>query len=210
MDEIARVAYEGRIRPFQGPVPPEMFTADASIKGFTRDPARAQDLVRQVGANGARLELVYADDPTTTRFGELLQAQLKQIGLDLALVRVDQATQTQRQKSAQFDLLFTGLSNSSGDPWTLFSSELRSTGANNVAKHAHPQYDSLIDQIGAELDAKRRETLLNDFFRAYFEDVPFVATASTVTLYALNTRVRGFEGYPNFDLTSLIQVQLAA
>jgi peptide/nickel transport system substrate-binding protein len=209
MDEIKNVVYEGLLRPFQGPVPPEMFAPNASIQGLAYNPDKAKALMQQAGVSSAKLQLAYVDDPVITRMGQVMQAQLARIGLSLELVRYEQAALVQVFNDGAFDLRIQSNSNASGDPIVQMGNQLHTGGSNNTGHHANAKLDQLLDNAAAELDPARRTSVLNDLYSAYFELAPWAATANAVVPYGLSKRVKGFVSYPSLDLYGLSGVTLS-
>jgi ABC-type transport system substrate-binding protein len=85
----------------------------------------------------------------------------------------------------------------------MLRAQLQSSARNNSAGHSHPKYDQLIEQIGTTIDPAKRAEMLNEFYRAYFEAVPYALTWNEVWIYASNNKLQGFAPYPNLDLNSL-------
>jgi peptide/nickel transport system substrate-binding protein len=206
MEELKSVAYEGYLRPFQGPVPPELFQSDPSIKGYEFNPDRARELLQQAGVSNPRLRFVFEDDPVNVRYAEVLQGQLKRVGIELDLARTETAATEEAYVGGKYDLIIAGFSNSSGDPWALFRAQLQSAARNNAGGHKDPRFDPLIEQLGTTLDPEKRTQILNEFFRVYFDAAPYAATANPIVIYATNNRVDGFTPYPSLDLLSLRSV----
>jgi peptide/nickel transport system substrate-binding protein len=100
---IIDTAFDGRATDSQTIIPASILGKYASeIAGFTFDPAKAAKLLDdagwKVGSDGVRvkngkklkLELVccFPDPPSNGRTSELLQAQLKKVGIDLSIVNM--------------------------------------------------------------------------------------------------------------------------
>jgi peptide/nickel transport system substrate-binding protein len=201
MEQIAEVAYGGDLVPFQGPVPPTLFEPDPSIEGFEHDPDRARELLEEAGVSDLRISLNFFPGAGYGRFAELLQAQFAEAGIELELNRLEPALMEEAFLAGNFDLHFNGLSNSSGDPWQFFETMLVSDASNNVG---HEGFDEIADQIGAELDQEKLDVLLNEAFKIYFKEAPYIGTHSPVQVYALRENVQGFVGYPTLELRGLV------
>jgi peptide/nickel transport system substrate-binding protein len=205
MQELKNVVYEGSMRAFNGPVPPEVFKPDASIPGFNYDPERAKQLISQAGVSTPiNLKFLFIQSPLTTRFGEVLQAQLKKVGIELELDRRERAAVIQSvEANRDYDLYLTNHSNSSGDPWVFIGAQLLSNASNNWGAHNNPKFDPLINQMGTELDAAKRAQVLNDFFRLFADDPGYAATHNPAVNYVLSQRLEGFVPHPTGELISL-------
>ena len=82
------------------------------------------------------------------------------------------------------------------------------TASNNQS--CHTGYDELTEQIGASLDEDERAGHLNELYEVYFDQAPYLATTSSVALYAMRDDVQGFAGYPALEWRGLIETSLAS
>jgi len=205
MQEIKDVVYEGSMRAFQGPVPPEVFRPDASMPGFAYDLDRAKALLAQAGVSAPiNVKLLFIQSPLTTRFGEVLQGQLKKAGFELELDRRERAAVIQSvEANRDYDLYLTNHSNSSGDPWVFIGAQLLSNASNNWGAHNNPGFDPLINQMGTELDTAKRAQVLNEFFRLFADDPGYAATHNPAVNYVMGPRLEGFVAHPTGELISL-------
>jgi ABC-type transport system substrate-binding protein len=211
MEEIKNVVYGGYLNVFQGPVPTDMFEPDPAVleeHAFEYNPDRARELLEEAGVSDISLSLNFNPGTTFQRFGEVLQGQLAEVGIELQLNRLSEALMEEAYISGNYVLQFDGFSNSSGDPWQLLATQLVTTASNNQA--CHTGYDELTDQIGASLEDAERAEHMNALYEVYFDQAPYLATSTSVIVFAMRDSVQGFVGYPNLDFHGLIETSLAA
>ena len=182
----------GLQKPFQGPVVPAIYTPKTAVGGYTFDVAKAKGLLQQAGVTSAKLRFPYISYPDGDRYVQALQEQLRQVGLELDPVRLDAAGAFAAQAGGDYDLFIDGFGNSSGDPHPTLLSALNSRSPRNYAKYGSPKMDDLIDKLGAELDQTKRSAILDDIYKVFFDDVPWVGMYANSPAFAFVNRLQGF------------------
>ncbi len=135
-----------------------LWAQDAARKALKYDPAQAKSLLAAAGyANGVSLPFLLAESDNKTPV-QLLQSQLKQVGIDLTLDIVDKATRTARSNSNDFTIFFGGKAYGDPDSW-LYSFNY-SKGSSNRAGINDAKLDALIQAERAEVDATKRADLI--------------------------------------------------
>lgn len=106
---------------------------------------------RQKDGETLRLELVYhGHDANQKAVAEVLQANLKQVGIDLAMIAEERSRFYKRQKGGEFDLIFNNTWGAPYDPHSFVSGMRRPSHADYMAQAGlatKPQIDALIDQV---------------------------------------------------------------
>jgi peptide/nickel transport system substrate-binding protein len=195
MKEISEVAWEGLRKPFQGPVNPLLYTPDASLKGYTYDPAKARELLEKAGATGLKLQYLYRTDPALDREAQILQAQFAKVGVTLELVPLEQAALAQRteQGALKFDITPTSWSNSQLTASPALGNLMRSGGSSNFGRFSDPKIDALIARLEAEFDQAKRSDIVNELAKEYFTAAPWFGGYSAAVAYAWADRVKNFD-----------------
>jgi peptide/nickel transport system substrate-binding protein len=135
-----------------------LWAQDAVRKALKYDPAQAKSLLAAAGlSNGVSIPFLLADSDNKTPV-QLLQSQLKQVGIDLTLDIVDKATRTARSNSNDFTMFYGGKAYGDPDSW-LYSFNF-SKGSSNRAGINDPRLDALILAERAEVDATKRADLI--------------------------------------------------
>lgn len=141
----------------------ELFTQDELHKLTPYDPAQAKQLLSAAGfGNGLDLELLY---PTASgrehwlNVDQLVQAQLKQIGINATLKGLDVATFNARMRARDYQLCWQTKA-VQGDPDSYIYYTLYSKALGNYGNLNDPELDRLILAQRAELDTAKRKQLL--------------------------------------------------
>jgi len=152
---------------------------DALLKepGFRQpkgqDVAEAKRLLAEAGLpNGLQTSLVFLSvNASAPQYAEVIQAQLKQLGVDATLVPADNATYVQRRVKSDYELMVAGEA-SLATPGVAASTVFRSNGI--YAKPAginDPDLDRLIDSQSTEFDFGKRGGLFQQIERRILDQV---------------------------------------
>lgn len=200
METINDIAYEGFLAAFQGAMNPAIFRPDPAIGGFSYDPAKARELLARVGVSNLELTLTYEDAHLTTRHAEMLQAQLREVGVTLQLQRMDTPAHVELRDAGRHDLASQGHGNSAYVPVLSYTTTLRSDSGAPYARvngYANLKIDDLIARALVEVDRQRQVQLLNEIHREFIADPPWLAPFTRTLIYAHSSRVMGFTSHPD-------------
>ncbi len=162
-DEFIKVLYDGKGLWALAGAFPDTFTQDEIHKIMKRDPAESKKLLAEAGfANGLDLEFIYPG----TSYGEsyitsmqLLQAQLKRVGINLQLKSLDKADESERKKTGDFVTTHTSKSLDSDVDSYLFNVFHPSSKANYGGTN-DPQLTDLLVGQRRETDPKKRNEII--------------------------------------------------
>lgn len=164
-DEVIRVWTGGKGAWALPAATPSMFTQDEVKQMLKFDPAEARRLMAEAGyPNGVDLE--WPIESTLEQSGmtlyQLLQAQMKKVGLNAVFKPMDVAAQRQRRYAGDYDIDFSVGSLGGVDVDVDFQSYgvYHSQSSGNWAKINDPELDKILVAGRREADpAKRRELL---------------------------------------------------
>jgi peptide/nickel transport system substrate-binding protein len=138
-----------------------------------QDQTEAKRLLAEAGyASGLKTNLMFLSvNASAPQYAEVIQAQLKQVGVDATLVPADNATYVQRRAKGDYELLLAGEA-SLATPGVAASTVYRSSGI--YAKPAgivDPDLDTLIDSQSTEFDFGKRGSLFQQIERRILDQV---------------------------------------
>ncbi len=200
------------------PLPSNMPGHVADLPGEHHfDPERALEEMRLAGhpveqiggrpvARGLEgpIEVWVGAGDTGQAYGELIQHDLRRIGLDIRIRQVAfpvYLAETSRRHTVA--LFLTGWSADYPDPSnfldTLFHSRsIRESGSQNRAFYRNPTLDALLDRARVEPDRARRMALYAEASRVVVEDAPWAFVFSNTVTDAVQPYVRGYRVHPVF------------
>jgi len=138
-----------------------------------QDVVEAKRLLAEAGfPNGLQTSLVFLSvNASAPQYAEVIQAQLKQLGVDATLVPADNASFVQKRVKSDYELLIAGEA-SLATPGVAASTVFRSNGI--YAKPAgvnDPDLDRLIDAQSTEFDFGKRGVLFQQIERRILDQV---------------------------------------
>jgi peptide/nickel transport system substrate-binding protein len=184
----------GRIPP--GPVTIPWAGGDA-IQPIGYDPAKARSLLAQAGRGGGFEEtLTVRGQPEDTRLGELIQAQLADLGVKVNLATISPNEWTAAQQERQINWTTTSWTQRA-DPDGLLSLLVKTKGTANTLGYSNPQVDDLLAKAAAIYDREQRRPLYQQIMQIVVDDAPFVYLWQPAYFYGTAKQVEGVPDIPD-------------
>jgi ABC-type transport system substrate-binding protein len=180
---------------------------DELAPGYEYDPDKARALMAEAGVDGLSFSLVHQPDAVDTRVAEIVQAQLAESGIDVALAPVELTQSVQEyftdRKYSAGNFGWTGRP----DPNMTFSQIFSSDAFFNAGKYEIEGLPELLAEAAATTDIETRDEV-------YSRLVPVTLEASIIaplffrsTTDAFSANVTGYEpnllSKPRFTTVSL-------
>jgi ABC-type transport system substrate-binding protein len=178
-DAIADVMTDGQAKGLYQWFPKGQLGYDSALDStYKYDPAKAKQLLTEAGfPNGFDLKAVIGVTSTSyIQQGELVQAQLKKVGINMTLDKIEVAQMVPS--------MYTGGPNNKGvinsAPWgsnltpdldTILRRQFLSDGATNNGGDEPAGLRTLLDQAAAEADSAKRDVLYKQVNKIITEDV---------------------------------------
>ena len=190
-DAILKAAYFNVGAVGQGPIAPSLLGFDPNFKPFSRDLQKAKAALARGGRpNGFKLTLKTANESVAVKVSQLVQAQFKEIGVDVDIVQVDFAALLKAGEQGDFDAMTLGWSGRI-DPDGNIQNIWHTKGTFNYGKYSGA--DDLIDRARTTLDRTKRAQLYREVERKIVvDDVAYVFTYFPPALFAASTAVKDF------------------
>jgi peptide/nickel transport system substrate-binding protein len=143
-----------------------LFTDAEAHQLMKQDLTQAKALLSAAGfANGLRLEWPYEDDISQDNLTwfQLIQAQVKRAGIDLALVPMAKTEQRAKRRKSDYDVdVLQGLGLLEADADSMMYGTYASKGTTNWSKIKDPQLDKLLEAQRSEVDPTKRRQIQQD------------------------------------------------
>ncbi len=160
---IAEAIYEGSARPAVGPFAPSEPWAprDATVVGY--DPVKAKALMAEAGVQPGQLEtrlLAYSERAELPDLAAVVQAQLKQIGIDVDIRVANYAAIEPDLMSGNFDMFLLSRNHLSdvADPIGFLTADYSCDGGYNLSKFCDPDIDRKLAMATSQADAQERHS----------------------------------------------------
>lgn len=197
---------QGMAEKATGLVPPTVAGADKSLKAITYDVAAAKELLTKAGVTlPLKLKLNTYEGAETKQIAGAIQAQLKEIGIDLEIVVSDFGAYSTEIAKPDHGLYLTSWGTVTMDADYAYYAFLHSGQheADNKSFYANPAVDKLLEQARSTADQKARDAAYSQIESIIQTELPYLTVYYPLTSYAKNQRLQG-EQYPfaliNLDL----------
>lgn len=207
-DTVAK-AMGGNSVPVAQPYP-ESTPYGKDLKKATFDLEKAKEYLKTAGytdtngdgyvdKNGKNLE-VNINSPAESAGGssalmELLQAQLKQIGIKANITLVENIDNA--KKSGDFDLLFTNWQTvSTGDSQWLLEQAFKTGAPNNFGKYSNKELDDTINKLSVTFDPKERVELTRKAAQIIIDEAFGTYLISQANVNVSSKKVQNMQVFP--------------
>jgi peptide/nickel transport system substrate-binding protein len=210
-EDLCRLAYRGHARPAEGPVSPaNRFWFNSSLKAHRYDPKEA---AQRLARDGFRLQdgvlkdgrgnvvefslMTNAGNQPRERIAQLIEQDLKAIGIRLNVVRLDYSAIIERlTRSFRYEACLLGLTNVDLDPNGQMNVWLSSAASHqwnpNQSSPATPweaEIDRLMRAQNSAAGAEKRKAYFDKVQEIVWEQAPFLYLVNKNALVALSPAV---------------------
>ena len=186
-----KASLQGHGEPGKSFLAPSVPYYAAGLPEPSRDLARARELVKAAGAEGATIELlVPAGDSTAATMSQVVQQNVQEAGLTVKLRPLDQSTVLARAQGGDYAAAVTSLTSDVQDP-----SELTGlyAGTNGLFTGVDTSAVAELGEQGTQTtDPTERERVYEEVQRTVVGDFGFIPVQYEPWVYGLSDRVAGF------------------
>lgn len=211
-EALVHYVFHDEARLANGVLVPAHWAGDPELGGIPHDAARARALLAELGYGEQRpLALSYktSSDPFRLRLATILQDQLAQIGIRLAIESYDWGSfyaDIKAGRFAVFSLSWVGLQLPDIFRYAFHSTSIPPAGANR-GRYRNASVDRLIEQAEAAVDLGERARLYRAIQAALLADLPYVPLWYEDTVVVQRTRVVGYDTGMSGHYDGLASVQ---
>ena len=183
------------------PYPPTMPGFNTANQNPPRDLAKARALLKEAGVPEGTVITLFTrngggmTNPNPRLSAEMLQADLKHLGLQLDIRVMEWAEMLRRAKNGEADLVSTGWAGDNGDPdnflTPLLSCDAAKTGE-NYARWCNSKFQELITRAREVVDNDERARLYSEALKVYDDDQPWISMAHPKMFTAMRDNVEGY------------------
>ncbi|PID56729.1 ABC transporter substrate-binding protein [candidate division KSB3 bacterium] len=162
-----------------------------------------------------RFKLAYKTStaPLRIRIGEVLQDQLKRVGIEITEIQTFEWAKFYADiKSGDFQLFslrWVGIT----EPdifYSIFHSKMVPPDGRNRGRYANTRIDELVEKGRRTLDLGERKKIYSNVQKILAEELPYVYLWYPHNIVVMNERVHGFTVYPDGDFASIKDVWVDA
>lgn len=177
-------------------IAPGVFGYSPESKTEEYNPEAARKIIESKGLVGANLTLGVSNSPIRMQMSEIIQAQLKDIGLDVRVESLEWGAFLTATGRGDLDMFSMGWGPSTYDgdygyyP-NFHSTQLGSSG--NRSQYVNPEMDRLLDEAKKEINIEKRKELYKEVADLIYTDVPVIPMYYTNNVVASTKEVGGMQ-----------------
>ena len=198
-DDILNNVYKGEAQRLYGPIAPGSYSSLGDSIGYTRDLAKAQELLDSSSYDGSPVVLsIDAAKGEHELIAVRIQAHLADIGMDVEIEKLPSPVYAERKVGENRMQMFID----EGLPWIddpnyTLSVFLLSGVFGNYSQYVNERVDQIINEGWGILDRDERAATFEEAQRIIVEEAPWAFLALPDYKIAMRDTVTGFVLYPN-------------
>ena len=199
---IIKDLYQGRGIPAKSPIPPTLWSYDDSIEDYAYDPELAKQLLAEAGypdgfeATLWALSVPRSYIPDGLALAELLQAELRDIGIKAEIVTYDWEIYVSKILNGEHDMVMLGW-NSGDDPDDLFYSLLSIPAAEkpilNLSFYRSDEMQDVLERARTTTNQDERIALYQEAQAIFHRDAPWVPLVHTQRILVVDRSVKNLK-----------------
>lgn len=180
--------------------PPSLeYYAKVPTLAYSKSAAKAS-LAKSAYPKGFSTELLISSGNTTwTEDAEIIQQDLKAIGIEVSIKSLTNAAYTAAFEAFNYQMMINGAINTISDPDQMasFQVDVQDGGSHSFwTTYDDPKAISLVREAERTFNSSQRATLYREIQAIVAQDAPFVPLYYTPNIYAWSPKVHGFAVNP--------------
>lgn len=213
IEAIVKDLYHGTARAMSGHFMPDEWAFNPEVPVIRYDPEGAKKLFAEAGwadrngdgildRNGKPFKfdlILMQGNPVTKQLGQMVQAELKNVGVDMQLVLQDATMAIHRMFEANYEAIYGAWDlDADPDPHALFHSQSVPPAGQNFVFYSNPEADRLIDAGRREMDQRKRKEIYHRLHAVLAEDQPYCWMIQASAKWAMTERLRNVQNSRGF------------
>ena len=205
---ISRALFSGRAEPAKHLLPGSIpYVTVGNTDLYEYDPERAKALLSEAGwalngggvleKDGVPLEMTLVVDqsrlPQTATMAEAMQAQFKDVGIELEIRALDYSGWLDAFYARDYDMIMRFSWGPPYDPHSLLNGAFYTDPSETpTVSYANPDLDKLIDAVLASTNETERQEIYNQIWQTLDEEAAIIPLLYPHRVYAVRNEVEGF------------------
>ncbi|WHY90939.1 glutathione ABC transporter substrate-binding protein [Neobacillus cucumis] len=201
MDSIIKGVYNNVGKKANSLMGPKVLGYSPNLKAYDYNLNEAKKLLAEAGyPNGFETTLLTMDDKQRINLAEVVQSQLKGIGIKVKVQVMEYGTFVQQVNKGNSEMFILSWRNATGDAdynqYNLMHSASQGP-AGNTFFYSNKQVDNLIDAARREKDEQKRIELYKEAQELEMKDAPYIPVRVIENVAAVAKNVSGFSISPS-------------
>lgn len=200
VQDIIDVVLEGSGVVAKSPLTEGIFGANLDLAGYEYNVEKAKELLKEAGfENGFETSIWTNDNPVRGKIAEMVQAQLKEVGINAKIDTVEWGAYLERTAAGEHDMFILGWVTVTGDAdyglYALYHSTQHGDAGNRTF-YTNPEVDKLLDLGKTEPDQAKREEAYKKAQELIVADAPQLFLYFQTQTTGANSLIKGFKQHP--------------
>jgi dipeptide transport system substrate-binding protein len=197
---IMESVFQGAGTIAKNPIPPTMWSYNEDVEDDPYDPDQAAMLLKSAGISGLKMKIwampvQRAYNPNARRMAELIQADFKDVGIEVEIVSYEWGEYLKRSKEKNRDgAVLLGWTGGNGDPDSFFAVLLGcdAVGRSNRAQWCNAEFEQMIQKAKIVTDKAHRVRLYQQAQTIFKREAPWATIAHSVVHLPMSKKVSGY------------------
>ncbi|MDX8336636.1 ABC transporter substrate-binding protein [Candidatus Cetobacterium colombiensis] len=197
---IVDAVYLGKASIAKSIVNPTVFGSDQTVGTADYNLEKAKEYLEKSQVTNKTIKIMSNDNPIRLQAAQIVQANLKEIGINAEIETVEWGTYLQMTAKGDFDIFIGGWVSGTSDSDIVLFPLLHSSykgGAGNRANFDNPEYDKLVELGRTSTDSSDRLVAYSKAQEILAEETPIVPLYYKNENMGLNKRIKDFTPMPN-------------
>lgn len=194
--DINQGIYEGYGLPAVGPLAPNVFGYDESVKPLSYDPEAAKALLAEAGfADGFKTSVWTNDNQQRMDTAVIVQQALSEANIEVEIEVVEWGAYLDKTANGEHDMFILGLSNPVGDADYFLSQLFHSENKGNPGNRSfyeNAKVDELLEQARAEIEEEPRKALYAEIQEILIDEAPMFYINHQEYLSGISNDIEGY------------------
>lgn len=180
---------------------PTVFGYSKDSKVYEYNPEEAKKIIEEKGLVGSKIKIAVSNSQLRSQMAEIIQAQLKEIGLEVSIENLEWGTFLSATANGEVDMFILGWGPSTYDgDYGLFPNfhSSQKGGSGNRSQYANPKMDQLLEEGRKEMDVEKRRDLYKQAADLINEEAVVLPLYYSLTSVGYRKAIKGVkaESYP--------------
>jgi dipeptide transport system substrate-binding protein len=198
---ILDAVFQGAGKVAKNPIPPTIWSYREATEDDPYDPEAARKMLEEEGVTDLSMNIWAMPvqrpyNPNARRMAELIQEDLRKIGVDSEIVTYEWAEYLERSKAVDRDgAVLLGWTGDNGDPDNFLAVLLGcdAVGGANRAQWCHQPFNDVVMQAKVEPSREKRVELYEEAQKIFKEQAPWATIAHSVVFKPVRNEVQDFK-----------------
>jgi dipeptide transport system substrate-binding protein len=203
-EAILEAVYQGAGAVAKNPIPPTMWSYNEDIEDDPYDPEAARKLLEEEGVSDLSLKIWAMPvqrpyNPNARRMAELMQADFKEVGVNVEIVTFEWGEYLERSKDLKRDgAVLLGWTGDNGDPDNFLAILLGcdAVAGANRAQWCNEEFNDLIQRAKTLSDREERAELYREAQVVFKREAPWATIAHSIVFMPMSKKVKNYKMDP--------------